>query len=176
MVYINGSDIYIHRGDSATFDIIFGPVADVMTESVIPEEYAIIDAMMVPAVGAEVNDSLLDISCQPASFPVYPRNSIVIKEVYGVDWVPEDGTPIRFSVKCDTGRLKPVIQKDYTVCNGYVCVDLMPIDTACLPFGEYVWDIRISFQDSDFYDWNTPVNPCRLIVCENVGNATNLHR
>ena len=129
MFYLDGGNIYIHRGDSATFDIVFGDV--------------------------EGTD----------------ENEISAKDVYGIDWVPEDGTTIRFSVKCDTGRPKPVIQKDYVVWDGYVCVDLMPNDTDCLPPGEYVWDIRLSFPDADFLDWNTPFNPFNFFVCEVVSNA-----
>lgn len=176
MFYLDGANIYIHRGDSASFDIVFGPVADVQTESIIPEEYAVIDSMMVPALGAEVNDTMLDISVSPSSFPVYPRSAIMVKDVYGINWVPEDGTPIRFSVKCDIGRFKPVIQKDYVVYNGFVSIDLLPIDTFALPFGEYVWDIRLSFDNADYVDWNTPISPFKFTVCDVVGNQTNLIR
>lgn len=129
MFYIDGGDVYIHRGDTASFDIVFG-------------------------------DS-------QGSSP----NQISAKEVYGINWIPEDGTPIRFSVKCDTGRLRPVIQKDYNIFNGFVTIDLVSADTGVLPFGEYKWDVRLSFTDADMIDWNTPFNAFSFIVCEVVGNV-----
>lgn len=129
MFYIDGGDVYIHRGDTASFDIVFG-------------------------------DS-------QGSSP----NQISAKEVYGINWIPEDGTPIRFSVKCDTGRLRPVIQKDYNIFNGFVTIDLVSADTNVLPFGEYKWDVRLSFTDADMIDWNTPFNAFSFIVCEVVGNV-----
>ena len=176
MFYLDGGDIYIQRGDSANFDIVFGSQQDVYTNGIVPEEYAVIDAMMVPALGAEVNDSMLDISVSPGYFPVYPPNKIILKDVYGIDWVPEDGTPIRFTVKKDVDRLRPIIQKDYVVWNGFVSIDLMPIDTFALPFGEYVWDFRLSFDNADYVDWNTPINPCKFTVCEVSGNVSNARR
>ena len=129
MFYLDGGNIYIHRGDSASFDIVFG-------------------------------DS-------QSSNP----NQITASDVYGINWIPEDGTPIRFSVKCDIGRLRPVIQKDYVVMNGFVTIDLNSVDTRGLPFGEYQWDIRLSFTDADTIDWNTPFNPFSFYVCEVVGNV-----
>ena len=169
MFYVDGSDIYIHRGDSATLDIVFDPHTVVNSNGIIPEEYAVIDAIMVPALGAEVNGTMLDISVNRGSFPVFPPSTIVLKDIHG--FVPEDGTPIRFSVKADTGRLKPVFQKDYEVYGGYVCIDFTPRDTWCLPPGEYVWDVRIYFPNVGFIEWNTPLNPCKFTVCEVVGNV-----
>lgn len=129
MFYLDGGDIYIHRGDSASFDIVFGD-----SQSTNP-------------------------------------NQITARDVYGINWIPEDGTPIRFSVKKDINKLRPVIQKDYTVQNGFVTIDLTPPDTRYLPFGEYPWDIRLSFTDADTIDWNTPFNPFSFYVCEVVGNV-----
>ena len=129
MFYLDGGDIYIHRGDSACFDIVFGEV---------------------DALG---------------------QNQISAKDIYGIDWIPEDGTSIRFSVKCDVNRLRPVIQKDYVVWNGFVCIDLESRDTRCLPFGEYVWDISLSFDDADTIDWNTPFDPFPLYVTEVAHNV-----
>ena len=129
MFYLDGGNIYIHRGDSASFDIVFG-------KSQSTSEY-----------------------------------QITAQDVYGVNWIPEDGTHVRFSVKCDVDRLRPVIQKDLVVTNGFVSIGLFPKDTSGLPFGEYKWDIRIGFEDSDTMDWNTPVNPMSLYICEVVGNV-----
>ena len=128
MFYLDGGDIYIHRGDSASFDIVFGEV----------------DELGV--------------------------NQLSARDVYGINWVPENGTSIRFSVKVDTERYRCVIQKDYVVWNGFVCIDLLPIDTMYLPFGEYQWDIALSFPDADIVDWNTPVNPFPFYVTEVVSN------
>ena len=129
MFYISGGNIWLHRGDSASFDIVFGQ---------------------------NHTDSDYQVSAQ---------------EVYGVNWIPEDGTHVRFSVKCDVNKLKPVIQKDLVVTNGFVSIGLFPKDTRGLPFGEYVWDIRIEFSDADTHDWNTPINPLSFYVCEVVGNV-----
>ncbi len=170
MFYISGPDIYIHRGDSANFDLVFGEVPDISTEGTIPSPWGVIDAMMVPAVEADVADGILDIGLEKASFPVYPSNAIIVKDVYGINWVPEDGTILRFSVKCDVDRPKCIIQKDYIVNNGFVSIDLEPRDTWFLPFGEYTWDFRLSFDDADYYDWNTPINPSKFVICENVSN------
>ena len=129
MFYLKGGDMWIHRGDSASFDIVFGEVDELAS------------------------------------------NQISAQEVYGINWIPEDGTPIRFSVKCDSSRMRPVIQKDYVVWNGFVCIDLMSKDTSCLPFGTYQWDIRISFDNADMIDWNTPMNSFDFTVCEVIGNV-----
>ena len=128
MFHIEGGDIYIYRGDSASFDIVFGEV-----EKLEP-------------------------------------NQISAQEVYGINWIPENGTHIRFSIKADVERRRPIIQKDYVVWNGFVCIDLPPRDTYYLPFGEYVWDVRLSFDDADMVDWNTPFNPFKFTVCDVVGN------
>ena len=129
MFYLDGGNVYIHRGDTASFDIVFG---DGQGES---------------------------------------ENQILARDIYGINWIPEDGTPIRFSVKCDTGRIRPVIQKDYVIMNGFVTIDLNSVDTRGLPFGEYQWDARLSFLDANGRDWNTPFNPFSFFVCEVVGNV-----
>ena len=178
MFYLDGPDIYIHRGDSASFDIVFGELNEVSTEGTITEDIdyvpyvgpRIVDAMALPAVGGSIEGDKLTLSLDRGSFPVYPPNSIVIGDIYGINWIPENNTPIRFTVKCDTGRLRPVIQKDYVVYNGFVCIDLTSRDTECLPFGEYTWDIRLSFPNADYTEWNTPVNPFKFVVCDVVGN------
>ena len=128
MFYLDGGDIYIHRGDSATFDIVFGDVDNIQS------------------------------------------NQFSVKSEYGSSWIPEDGTAIRFSVKVNTERPKCVIQKDYVITNGFVSIDLRPIDTQYLPFGEYQWDVRLSFPNADIIDWNTPFNPFPFFVTEVVGN------
>lgn len=173
MFYIDGGDIYIHRGDSASFDLVFGEMPHVNWHGKVNTDSAVIDAFALPSLGAQVIGKKLSISVDPGSFPVYnyPAHTIMVKDVFGVNWVPEDGTPIRISVKCNTGKLKAVIQKDYYIYNGFVCVDLTPRDTRFLPFGEYDWDFRISFDNADMTEWNTPINPCKFIVCEVVGNV-----
>ena len=130
MFCLEGGSIYIHRGDSASFDIVFGD----------PNEVS--------------------------------ENQVSAQAIYGVNWIPEDGTHIRFSVKVDVNKLKPVIQKDYVIMNGMVSIDLESRDTSCLPFGEYVWDVRLSFTDADTIDWNTPFNPFPFFVTEVVGNVS----
>lgn len=131
LLYIDGGDIYIHRGDSATFDIIFGD-----PEGIEPDE-----------------------------------NQIRIADLYGSDFVPEDGTSIRFSVKVDTDKYRYLIQKDYVVWNGFVCIDLLPSDTRCLPSAEYKWDVRLSFENAGIIEWNTPLNPFSFFVTEVVSNG-----
>lgn len=171
MFYLDGPDIYIHRGDSASFDIVFGEVPEIATVDYVPYEGPpIIDTWALPAVGGGIEGDRLTLQLDHHSFPIYPSHSIIVKDVYGVNWIPENNTPIRFSVKCDTGRLRPVIQKDYVVYNGFVSIDLTPKDTMYLPFGDYTWDIRLSFPNADYVEWNTPLNPCKFIVCDVVGN------
>lgn len=131
MFYINGGDIYIQRGDSASFDIVFG----------------------------EANAEELG------------ENYISVSDVYGINWIPEDGTHIRFSVKVDTEKYRCLIQKDYVVMNGFVTIDLMSRDTRDLPSNQYVWDVRLSFDNADFTDWNTPFNPFPFYVCDVVSNS-----
>lgn len=131
MFCVNGGEIYIHRGDSASFDIVFGEVD--------PNELG--------------------------------ENQISVSEIYGINWIPEDGTKIQFTVKVNTEKYRCLIQKDYVVWNGFVCIDLLPKDTRCLPSDEYVWDIRLSFDDADMTDWNTPFNPFPFYVTEVVGNG-----
>jgi len=171
MFHLDGGDIYIHRGDSASFDIVFGDERSVLTEGLIPEGYAVVDAIALPALGAEVDGDMLDISVNPGSFPLYPPSAIIVKDVYGINWVPEDGTKIRFSVKCNTNKFRAVIEKDYIIMNGFVSIDLEPRDTAYLPFGEYEWDIRLTFDDADTLDHNTVFNPQKFTVCEVVSNV-----
>lgn len=127
MFLLDGGDIYIHQGDSASFDIVFGDVDE---------------------LGA---------------------NQLSASEIYGINWIPENGTPITFSVKVDSGKYRCVIKKEYVVWNGFVCIDLTPKDTKYLPFGEYLWDVRISFDNADTYDVNTPFNPFSFYVTEVVG-------
>ena len=129
MLYLDGGSVYIHRGDTASFDIVFG------------------DADNLQA------------------------NQLSVRNVYGINWIPEDGTPIRFTVKKDVNRMRYIMQKDYVVMNGFVTIDLESSDTKYLPFGEYVWDVRLSFTDADTIDWNTPFDPFPFFVTEVVGNV-----
>lgn len=126
MFAVDGAEVYISRGDDASFDIIF----------------------------------------------TGERQDGEGNEVYFlVNDIPEDGTPIRFSVKADTGRLKPVIEKDLVVRRGFVTIPLNSKDTSCLPAGDYTWDIRLFFKDIDYYDVNTLLLPHGFHVIGVVGNA-----
>ena len=131
MLYIDGGSIYIHRGDSASFDIVFGEVD--------PNELG--------------------------------SNQIAASEIYGINWIPENGTKIRFAVKVDVDRYRNLIEKDYVVWNGFVCIDLLPRDTHCLKFGEYQWGIRLFFDNADMVEENTPFNPFPFYVTEVVANG-----
>ena len=131
MFYIDGGDIYIHRGDSASFDLVFG----------------------------EVDQNELG------------ENQISVAEIYGINWIPENGTHIRFSVKVNTEKYRCVIQKDYQVWNGFCCFDLTPKDTLYLPSQEYKWDVRLFFDNADMIEENTPFNPFPFYVTEVVSNG-----
>ena len=132
MFLLDGATIYIHRGDSASFDIVFRE----------PD-----------ANQEQVNST----------------NQILARDL-GIDFIPEDGTHVRFSVKVDVNKRRCIIQKDYVVNNGFVCIDLESIDTRGIPFGEYQWDIRFWFENGDTIDWNTPFNSYSFFVTEVVGN------
>lgn len=126
MLALDEAEVYIPRGDDASFDIIFSGIK-------------------------EEDDG---------------------RSVYFlVNEIPEDGTPVRFSVKADLGRLKPVIQKDLVIRRGYVTIPLESKDTNCLPFGDYYWDIRLFFKDAGAYDVNTLLLPHGFHVIGVAGNV-----
>ena len=127
MIYINGADIYIPRGESASFDIVWGDT--------LPQE---------------ASDNVLWLKS---------------------DTTPEDGTPIRFSVKTDVDKLFPIIEKDYVVNNGFVTIPIESKDTNWLPFGAYVWDVRFMFPDAGEFDINTPIAKHLFYITEVVGNV-----
>ena len=126
MFEVQGATVLISRGESASFDIVFG-------------------------------HQLEDTGNPTVQLP----------------WeeIPENGTKIRFSVKVDSERPRPAIQKDMVVWNGFVTVPLESRDTKYLPFGEYTWDIRLFFENVDGDDPNTPVVPHPFYVTEAVGNV-----
>lgn len=128
MFAVDGGDVYISRGDDASFDIVFTSDADTVEDD---------------------------------SGTVY----------YRVNELPEDGTKIRFSVKADTGRLKCLITKDLEIFNNFVTIPLESKDTNGLPFGDYVWDIRLFYPNVDDLDKNTPLLPHSFHVIGVVGNV-----
>ena len=126
MFAVDGADIYISRGDDASFDVVF--------------------------TGEDVD---------PDGNTVY----------YRVNEIPEDGTPVLFSIKADTERPRCLVEKELKVYNGFVTIPLESKDTNYLPFGEYTWDIRLFYHDIDYFDINTPILPHSLHILGVVGNV-----
>ena len=83
---------------------------------------------------------------------------------------PEDGTQILFTVKKDYEQKKTDIEKVMTVEQGRVLVQIQNADTKNLPFGDYIWDIRLPnlYGEKEPY---TPMAPKRFTVARVVGNV-----
>lgn len=84
--------------------------------------------------------------------------------------VPEDGERVLFSVKKDSANSTPLIEKNLTVQDGKVSVQIMNADTKSLAFGDYEWDIRFPdmFGENEPY---TPMKPARFRIAKVIGNV-----
>lgn len=127
MIYVDGASVYLPRGETASFDIVFG--------NILPDDVS-----------------------NPA---VWFQN----------DEIPENGTKIRFSIKVNNDKLRPVLCKDMVVWNGFVTIPFETRDTRWLPFGEYSWDVRLFYDNVDEDDVNTPIAPHPFYITEVVGNV-----
>lgn len=82
--------------------------------------------------------------------------------------VPADGTTALFTVRKSVDLTEaPVIEKELTVSSGQVVVDLTSAETE-IPWFDYVWDLRLIYENGDVY---TPFAPEIFRVCEVVGNV-----
>ena len=71
----------------------------------------------------------------------------------GEPYTPENGDVVRFAAKHkkmksgdkEYSDVEPLILK--TIPNGTMVLELVPSDTKDLDFGEYVYDIEITFED-----------------------------
>ena len=63
----------------------------------------------------------------------------------GEPYIPVNGDTIRFAAKKKIGDAKPCIEK--TVPTDTLELKLIPSDTAKLPFGDYIYDLEITFAD-----------------------------
>lgn len=83
---------------------------------------------------------------------------------------PEDGTQILFTVKKNYEQQTPYIEKTLVVEQEKALVQLFNSDTKSLPFGDYLWDIRLPnlYGEKEPY---TPISPKRFTVARVVGNV-----
>lgn len=98
---------------------------------------------------------------------VYGKNTIFMQS----DSAPEDGTLVLFTVRVSYDKPRYLIKKAMKVYNGFTTIPLYSRDTACIPPGEYFWDIRFAIDNVDGKDVNTPFNPNPFIVTEVIGRA-----
>ena len=73
------------------------------------------------------------------------RVSIALKDYEGNDYTPLQGDVIRFALKKRYEDQRPLIHK--IIDNETLMLVLEPNDTKDLPFGDYVYDIEITFND-----------------------------
>ena len=86
----------------------------------------------------------------------------------GEPWEPQEGDTVKFALKsnkfnCNMSEFldhSPLIQKDISTSD--MVLRLVPADTKSLGFGNYVYDIEVTFADG-FVD--TPINdvPFKLL-------------
>lgn len=80
---------------------------------------------------------------------------------------PADGTQVLFTVKKKIGGPAAII-KTYTVADGVVLIELASGDTNKLEPGDYLWDLRLIFSDTEVV---TPMVPCRFRVLGAAGDV-----
>lgn len=81
--------------------------------------------------------------------------------------VPPDGTIARVSMQKTISKDPNLWSKDIPVSGGAVTIDISSSDSN-YPFGEYVWDLRLLYQDGNIY---TPINPSPFIIKGVVGDV-----
>lgn len=75
------------------------------------------------------------------------RAHITITDSEGNEYTPQSGDTIRFAAKKNYKDLKPIIKK--TIPTDTLMLHLAPQDTKKLPFGEYKYDIELTYADGD---------------------------
>ena len=81
--------------------------------------------------------------------------------------IPSDGTKTMFTVKKSLDG-QAMLQKYLPVYDGVVDVELYSKDTNKLEPGNYLWDIRVIFSDSEVV---TPMVPSPFVVLEVTGDV-----
>ena len=84
--------------------------------------------------------------------------------------VPADGEKVLFSVKKTSSSADPVLEKELTVQEQRLVVQIMNADTKNLAFGDYEWDIRFP----NYYGENephTPMEPAKFTIAKVIGNV-----
>lgn len=95
----------------------------------------------------------------------------VVMVKYGEEYTPQDGDTIRFALKrpnmdgmrSEYSDENPLIEK--VIPNDTLILRLEPSDTKPLGFGEYVYDIEITFADGDV---DTFINNAQFVLVPEV--------
>ena len=69
--------------------------------------------------------------------------AVSIKTAAGQTYTPQEGDVIRFAMAQNYYASRPILTK--TVPNDTLMLTLEPNDTKTLPFGNYVWDMQITY-------------------------------
>ena len=99
------------------------------------------------------------------------KTTVLLKQRNGSDFVPEEGDVIRFALKSarmTTGNQEfmdktPLILK--TIPNDTMLLEINPQDTKNLKFGEYKYDIEVTFSNGDV---DTPFNDEDFVIAPEV--------
>lgn len=81
--------------------------------------------------------------------------------------VPDDGTVALVTLRRDVNKTDAVWEKRISILDGAIVIPLTKADTD-IPWFDYVWDIRLLYQNGDIY---TPFEPALFRVCEVVGDV-----
>ena len=81
--------------------------------------------------------------------------------------VPDNSTIALVTVRHDVNRTNVVWEKNFTVNDGQIIIPLTKNETD-IPWFDYVWDIRLLYENGDIY---TPFAPSVFRVCEVVGDV-----
>lgn len=82
----------------------------------------------------------------------------------GEDYIPQQGDVIRFALKRSVYTdAEPLIEK--TIPNDSMLLHLLPSDTKGLAFGDYVYDIEMTFANGEV---DTPINHAIFTIKEEV--------
>lgn len=75
----------------------------------------------------------------------------------------ENGDTVSFSVKLDVNQSMYILHKEITTFdNGTLVIELDPVDTESLDFGDYVYDIKLSRADG-YQQHLIDVSPFKII-------------
>lgn len=84
--------------------------------------------------------------------------------------VPADGEKVLFSVKKTSNSANPVLEKELTMQEQKVVVQIMNADTKNLAFGDYEWDVRFpNFSGEN--EPHTPMEPAQFTIAKVIGNV-----